>query len=92
MIAALIIGGYVLVGLVVGLVIAYMIRLDDRLADRPTDWDEGAPIAFAIGIIWPVAALVWCGSRLLALIRRGIDTAVEAEVEERNARDRDADP
>lgn len=92
MIAALIIGGYVLVGLVVGLVIAYMIRLDDRLADRPTDWDEDAPIAFAIGITWPFAALVWCGSRLLALIRRGIDTAVEAEVQERHARDQDADP
>ena len=92
MIAALIVGGYLVIGLMVGLVAAYKIRLEQSLAGAKPDWDDAGVVAFGLTLFWLPAAVIWCIAQLVVFIGRGIDTAVDAEVEERHARDRDADP
>ena len=92
MIAALIISGYVLIGGGVGIVWAYRYVLNDRLDQTLTEWEDVAAGGFVIGAAWPLVGIGWCVYQILRLLRRGIDAAVEAEVEERNARDRDAAP
>lgn len=91
MIWMLIAGGYLGVGLTVGLVAAYKIRLDQRLAGDKPDWEDAGGAAFGFTLFWLPVAIIWCIAEVVAVIGRGIDTAVDAEVQERHARDRDRD-
>lgn len=85
-------GGYLTVGLMTGLVAAYKIRLDERLADVKPNWEYAGMVAVGLTLFWMPAALIWCVAQVVKAVGRGIDTAVDVEVQERHARDQDADP
>lgn len=87
----IVVGAYVGIGVGVSLVTAYLTALDARLAQKDPNWDEDAPIAVGLGLLWPLA-LVIAGARwAVDRIGRGVDAAAIATAEDRRRKRQEED-
>lgn len=81
-----IVGIYVGVGIGVSLVDAYIAALEARLAQKEPLWDEDAPAAIGLGLVWPIALVIAGAWWTFKWIGRGVDDAAIAVAEDRRRR------